>query len=111
MVVDAEGKIAGAKLKSDGSAIEYDGIGTMSKSKRNGVDPQEMIDGYGADTARLYVMSANPPTDTVLWSDEAVEGSFKFLRKLWRIVFDHREAGLVPRYSGGELSKELKELR
>ncbi|MDQ3028342.1 MAG: leucine--tRNA ligase, partial [Pseudomonadota bacterium] len=87
---DADGKVTSATLKADGSEIEYEGIGTMSKSKRNGVDPQEMIDKYGADTARLYVMSANPPTDTVLWSDESVEGSFKFLRKLWRIVHEHR---------------------
>jgi leucyl-tRNA synthetase len=60
---------------------------------------------------RLYVMSANPPTDTVLWSDEAMEGSFKFLRRLWKIIHDHREAGIVPRYSSGELTKELQELR
>nr|MDQ3028251.1 class I tRNA ligase family protein [Pseudomonadota bacterium] len=63
------------------------------------------------DTARLYVMSANPPTDTVLWSDESVEGSFKFLRKLWRIVHEHREAGLATRYSSGETTKQLAELR
>ena len=111
MIVDAEGTVTGAKLKSDGSAIDYDGIGTMSKSKRNGVDPRDMIDRYGADTARLYVMSANPPTDTVLWSDDAVDGSFKFLRKLWRIVFEHREKGLVTRFASGELNKELKDLR
>jgi leucyl-tRNA synthetase len=110
-VMDAEGRVTSVKLKSDGSAIDYDGIGTMSKSKRNGVDPQEMIDRYGADTARLYVMSANPPTDTVLWNDESVEGSFKFLRRLWKIIHDHREAGIVPRHVSGELTQELKELR
>ena len=83
----------------------------MSKSKSNGVDPQDMIDKYGADTARLYVMQANPPTDTMLWSDESVEGSFRFLRRLWKMVHDHRAEGLVPRYSAGELSKPLKDLR
>jgi leucyl-tRNA synthetase len=108
---DAEGKVAGAKLKSDGSAIDYEGIGTMSKSKRNGVDPQDMIDRYGADTARFYVMQANPPTDTVLWSDESVEGSFKFLRRLWTMVHGHVERGIVARYVEGELSSELRELR
>jgi leucyl-tRNA synthetase len=115
---DEEGKVTGATLKADGKPVSYDGIGTMSKSKRNGVDPQDMIDRYGADTARLYVMSANPPTDTVLWSDESVEGSFKFLRRLWKMVYDHREAGIAPRYpapsspGGGDgLSKELKALR
>jgi leucyl-tRNA synthetase len=109
--LDAEGNVTGASLKRDGSEIDYDGIGTMSKSRRNGVDPQDMIERYGADTARLYVMSANPPTDTVLWSDESVEGSFKFLRRLWRMVFEHREAGAADRYVRGELSSELGQLR
>jgi leucyl-tRNA synthetase len=111
IVADAEARITGAKLISDGSAVDYDGIGTMSKSKRNGVDPQDMIDRYGADTARFYVMQANPPTDTVLWSDESVEGSFKFLRRLWTMVHDHVQGGIVARYAQGELSSELRELR
>jgi leucyl-tRNA synthetase len=123
VMLDAEGKVTGAKLKSDGSAIEYDGIGTMSKSKRNGVDPQDMIERYGADTARFYVMQANPPTDTVLWSDESVEGSFKFLRRLWTMVHEHVQGGVVARWgdtphpsstrgmSLGELDSTLKELR
>jgi leucyl-tRNA synthetase len=115
VALDADGKVAGAKLKSDGSAIDYEGIGTMSKSKRNGVDPQEMIDRYGADTARFYVMQANPPTDTVLWSDESVEGSFKFLRRFWTMVHDHVAGGITARYASTahtpELSKELKDLR
>ncbi|MGZ5098347.1 MAG: leucine--tRNA ligase [Usitatibacter sp.] len=110
-VLDAEGHVAGAKLKSDGSAVDYDGIGTMSKSKRNGIDPQDMIDRYGADTARFYVMQANPPTDTMIWSDQTVDGSFKFLRGFWATVHEQVSAGVVPRYSAGELSKELKELR
>jgi leucyl-tRNA synthetase len=111
VAMDAEGKITGAKLKADGSAIDYEGIGTMSKSKRNGVDPQEMIDRYGADTSRFYVMQANPPTDTMLWSDDSVDGSFRFLRGYWKTVHDHQAAGIVPRHSSGELTKELKELR
>jgi leucyl-tRNA synthetase len=121
-LVDAEGKITGAKLKSDGTAVDYEGIGTMSKSKRNGVDPQDMIEKYGADTARFYVMQANPPTDTVLWSDESVDGSFRFLRRLWTMVHEHVSAGLPSssspsplgegRGEGSQnLSKELKELR
>jgi leucyl-tRNA synthetase len=120
-VVDGEGRITGAKLKADGSKIDYDGIGTMSKSKRNGVDPQDMIERYGADTARLYVMEASPPTDTVLWSDSAVNGAQRFLNRLWTIVHAHIEAGVVPRYptptpalpqgGGSELSGELKALR
>ncbi|MGE5093555.1 MAG: leucine--tRNA ligase [Betaproteobacteria bacterium] len=110
-ITDAEGRITGAKSRKDGSPVDYDGIGTMSKSKRNGVDPQDMIERYGADTARLFVMEANPPTDTVLWSDKAVEGANRFLRRLWKMVADHVEAGVVPRYVSGELSAELRSLR
>jgi len=82
VVRDAKGKIVSAKTK-DGRAVVYDGIGTMSKSKNNGVDPQALIDRYGADTARFYTMFASPPTNTLEWSDESVEGSYRFLRKLW----------------------------
>jgi leucyl-tRNA synthetase len=109
---DAEGKVVGAKLRADGSLVDYDGIGTMSKSKRNGVDPQDMIDRYGADTARFYVMQANPPTDTMIWSDSSVDGSFRFLRGLWKTVHDHLSAGPVARFAGkGELSRDLRDLR
>ncbi len=111
ITLDAEGKVAGATLKADGKPVVYDGIGTMSKSKRNGVDPQDMIDRYGADTARFYVMQASAPTDTVLWSDESVDGSFRFLRRLWTMVHGHVEAGVVARGAHGEISAELKELR
>src|SRR6185295_16912723 len=67
VVRDAKGKIVSARTK-DGRAVVYDGIGTMSKSKNNGVDPQELIDRYGADTARFYTMFASPPTNTLEWS-------------------------------------------
>jgi leucyl-tRNA synthetase len=70
-----------------------------------------MIERYGADTARFYVMQANPPTDTVLWSDESVDGAFRFLRRLWTMVHEHVAAGVLPRYSTGELDSTLKELR
>jgi leucyl-tRNA synthetase len=79
---DARGKIVAAKTR-DGRDLVYDGIGTMSKSKNNGVDPQELIDKYGADTARFYTIFASPPTNTLEWSDESVEGSYRFLRRLW----------------------------
>src|SRR5213076_406665 len=80
---DAKGKILSAKRNADGVPVIYDGIGTMSKSKNNGVDPQALIDKYGADTARFYTMFASPPTSTLEWSDESVEGSYKFLRRVW----------------------------
>jgi leucyl-tRNA synthetase len=79
---DAKGKIVAAQAK-DGRAVTYDGIGTMSKSKNNGVDPQALIDKYGADTARFYIIFASPPTNTLEWSDESVEGSFRFLKRVW----------------------------
>src|SRR4051812_20638824 len=83
---DAKGKILSAKTKS-GKEVTYDGIGTMSKSKNNGVDPQALIDQYGADTARFYTMFASPPTNTLEWSDESVEGSYRFLRRVWAYCF------------------------
>src|SRR5438132_2121962 len=79
---DPKGKILSAKTK-DGTPVVYDGIGTMSKSKNNGVDPQDLTDKYGADTARFFVIFASPPTNTLEWSDEGVEGSYRFLRRLW----------------------------
>ena len=61
----------------------FDGIGTMSKSRNNGVDPQQLIEKYGADTARFFIIFASPPTSTLEWSDEGVEGSYRFLKRLW----------------------------
>jgi leucyl-tRNA synthetase len=82
---DAGGKIIGAKLKSDGSAVDYQGVGTMSKSKNNGVDPQDLINTYGADTARLFVMFASPPEQTLEWNDAGVEGAHRFLKRVWAV--------------------------
>ena len=88
-VFDDAGKIIGAKLIKAvgdlpvGTAIDYEGVGTMSKSKNNGVDPQELIGKYGADTARLYTMFTAPPEATLEWNDAAVEGSYRFLRRVW----------------------------
>ena len=91
-VHDAKGQVIGAKLKSDGTAIEYGGVGTMSKSKNNGVDPQSLIDQYGADTARLFVMFASPPEQTLEWSGTGVEGAHRFLRRLWTTAHARHEA-------------------
>jgi leucyl-tRNA synthetase len=108
---DAQGRISGGKLKADGKTVEYGGMGTMSKSKMNGVDPQAIINEYGADTARLFMMFTSPPEQSLEWSDEGVVGAFRFLKRLWRIVFEHVEQGVVPRYSSGELNGEQKALR
>ncbi|MEO8440970.1 MAG: class I tRNA ligase family protein, partial [Betaproteobacteria bacterium] len=83
IAVDAGGKRTGATLKSDGGTVESGGIGTMSKSKNNGVDPQSLIEEYGADTARLFTMFASSPEDTLLWNDAGVEGASRFLKRLW----------------------------
>ncbi|MEN9892342.1 MAG: hypothetical protein RLY78_2637, partial [Pseudomonadota bacterium] len=102
-VLDAGGKTIGATLKSDGSAVDYGGIGTMSKSKNNGIDPQALIDQYGADTARLFVMFASPPEQTLEWNDAAVEGAHRFLKRVWGFGAKHREA--LQRATAGDLSQ------
>jgi leucyl-tRNA synthetase len=90
---DSKGKIVSAKRTSDGTRVVYDGIGTMSKSKNNGVDPQALIDQYGADTARFYAMFASPPTNTLEWSDESVEGSYRFLKRVWSYALKFEKGG------------------
>lgn len=89
-ITDDKGAIIGAKLKSDGSKVDYGGISTMSKSKNNGVDPQSLIDNHGADTARLFVMFASPPEQTLEWSDSGVDGAHRFLRRLWSFCHNHQ---------------------
>ena len=97
-VTDASGKVVGAQLKNPvgdlpaGTPIDYEGVGTMSKSKNNGVDPQSLIDTFGADTARLYTMFTAPPEATLEWNDSAVEGSFRFLRRVWNFAVKHEAA-------------------
>ena len=81
-VLDGHGRIEGGQL-ADGRIVEFGGIGKMGKSERNGVDPQDLIDKYGADTARLYTMFTAPPEATLEWNDAAVEGSYRFLRRVW----------------------------
>ncbi|TVT75089.1 MAG: leucine--tRNA ligase [Denitromonas halophila] len=86
---DAKGHITGATLSADGTVLEHE-LTTMSKSKNNGVDPQSLIEQYGADTARFFMMFAAPPEQTLEWSDSGVEGAFRFLRRVWN--FGHRYA-------------------
>ncbi len=108
---DDKGVILSAKCIADGQSVEYGGIGTMSKSKKNGVDPQPLIEQYGADTARLFMMFAAPPENTLEWSDAGVEGASRFLNRLWKLAYAHVEQGVVAAYSGGGLSAELKSVR
>ena len=75
-----------AVLRADGREVESGGVVTMSKSKNNGVDPQVLVDEFGADTARLFMMFAAPPEQTLEWSDEGVQGAFRFIKRLWKAV-------------------------
>ncbi|WP_300411325.1 leucine--tRNA ligase, partial [uncultured Alcanivorax sp.] len=83
----------------------------MSKSKGNTVDPQEMIEEYGADTVRLFMMFAAPPEQSLEWNDSGVEGAFRFLKRLWRLVAEHVEAGLPGALNVDSLDDNAKALR
>ena len=109
---DEQGKRFGAVLRADNQTVESGGIGTMSKSKNNGVDPQQLVESYGADTARLFMMFASPPTQTLEWSDTGVEGAFRFLKRLWRLAYSHLQAGIpAGQLQADTLSPQLKSLR
>ncbi|TBO27673.1 leucine--tRNA ligase [Aquabacterium lacunae] len=121
-VLDGAGKVVGARLinavdSADGelpvgTAIDYEGVGTMSKSKNNGIDPQQLIDTFGADTARLFTMFASPPEQTLEWNDAGVEGAHRFVKRVWNFGAKHgallKDAGAVVQ---AELSAEAKALR
>jgi leucyl-tRNA synthetase len=111
VTLDDKGNRVGAVLMADGLPVESGGIGTMSKSKNNGVDPQALIEQYGADTARLFMMFAAPPEDTLEWSDEGVAGASRFLRRLWKLVAEHVNTGLPARTDFSSLPAPLKALR
>lgn len=90
--LDDRGRPVSALLKQDGGAVEIGGVEKMAKSKNNGIDPQTLIDQYGADTARLFVMFAAPPEQQLEWSDAGVEGAARFLRRLWQFSYQHAVA-------------------
>jgi len=110
LIHDAGGKVTGAKSVADGQPVDFQGMGTMSKSKRNGVDPQSLIEQYGADTARLFMMFAAPPEQTLEWSDSGVEGSHRFLRRVWTFASEFDGIGKEPADLTG-LSADAKNLR
>ncbi|MDP4075888.1 leucine--tRNA ligase [Acidovorax sp. A1169] len=125
-VLDAQGRITGGKLNeaegrfAQGLLLEYGGVGKMGKTERNGVDPQDLIARYGADTARLYTMFTAPPEATLEWNDAAVEGSYRFLRRVWNFGFKlaaiDRDAALASVAGATSLAdvqfgKEAKALR
>ncbi|KES20392.1 MULTISPECIES: leucine--tRNA ligase [unclassified Pseudomonas] len=108
---DAKAKVTGARLKTDGLPVEIGGTEKMSKSKNNGVDPQAMIDAYGADTCRLFMMFASPPDMSLEWSDSGVEGASRFLRRVWRLAQAHVNAGFAAAVAQDTLDDAQKEIR
>ncbi|CAI8718651.1 MULTISPECIES: leucine--tRNA ligase [Pseudomonas] len=108
---DAKAKIIGATLKTDGLPVEIGGTEKMSKSKNNGVDPQAMIEAYGADTCRLFMMFASPPDMSLEWSDSGVEGANRFLRRVWRLAQAHVAQGLPGKLDVASLDDAQKVIR
>ena len=108
---DAKAKVIGAKLASDDLPVEIGGTEKMSKSKNNGVDPQAMIDAYGADTCRLFMMFASPPDMSLEWSDSGVEGANRFLRRVWRLAHVHVSHGPAGQLDTTNLNDEQKAVR
>jgi leucyl-tRNA synthetase len=108
--LDAHGHIVGGTT-ADGKAVEYGGVGKMGKTERNGVDPQDLIDQYGADTARLFVMFVGGPEDASVWSDTGVEGSSRFLRRLWHFAARHAETLRAAHSDVSQLGNAAKALR
>ncbi|MFM9269156.1 leucine--tRNA ligase [Halomonas elongata] len=108
---DDKGRPVSAMLVADGQPVEMGGIEKMSKSKNNGVDPQAMIDRFGADTVRLFMMFAAPPEQSLEWSDSGVEGAHRFLKRLWRLIAEHLEAGTPATLDTESLDDAQRELR
>ncbi len=100
-----------AVLRADGGAVESGGVVTMSKSKNNGVDPQALVDEFGADTARLFTMFAAPPEQTLEWSDEGVQGAYRFIKRLWKAVHDHVAHGAAATLDRASLNAAQRTLR
>ena len=92
-------------------AVTHEGLGKMSKSEGNGVDPEGLIERFGADTARLFIMFASPPEQTLEWSDEGVQGASRFIRRLWHGVYEHVAAGPAPALQASALTEAQRELR
>ncbi|MEE8494861.1 MAG: leucine--tRNA ligase [Xanthomonadales bacterium] len=108
---DQKGRPTGAKLRSDGQSVEIGAVEKMSKSKNNGIDPEGLVERYGADTVRLFSMFASPPDQALEWSDTGVEGASRFLRRVWSQVMEHVESGPVEALDAASLNTEEKEIR
>ena len=108
---DDKGRVTEATLNSDGQPVLSAGMSKMSKSKNNGIDPQKVIDQYGADTVRLFMMFTAPPEQTLEWSDSAVEGAHRFIKRIYTLVGDFANSGAADALDIGTLNNEQKALR
>jgi leucyl-tRNA synthetase len=108
---DPKGKPIGAKMISDGQPVVIGAVEKMSKSKNNGIDPEGLVELYGADTVRLFSMFASPPDQSLEWSDSGVEGASRFLRRVWSQVTSHIESGPTVALDTASLNAEEKEIR
>ena len=108
---DEKGQITSAISKIDGKPVKSAGMSKMSKSKNNGIDPQAVIEQYGADTVRLFIMFTSPPEQTLEWSDSGVEGAHRFLKRVWKLAYDFKQAGDAPELAGLTLNAKQKQLR
>ncbi|WP_434213210.1 leucine--tRNA ligase [[Pseudomonas] boreopolis] len=108
---DDKARVVGAILKSDGQPVLIGGTEKMSKSKNNGVDPQAMVDKYGADTVRLFSMFAAPPEQSLEWNEAGVDGMARFLRRLWAQVHRHVADGAAPALDAAALDAGQKAMR
>lgn len=95
----------------EGRELVHTGMSKMSKSKNNGVDPQIMVEKYGADTVRLFMMFAAPPELTTEWQESGVEGANRFIRRVWRLVYEHVQKGKTAPLDISSLTPEQKDLR
>ena len=108
-IKNEKGQIISAKLRKNGESVEIGGQEKMSKSKNNGVDPQFIIERFGADSARLFMMFTAPPEFSLEWSENGLEGANRFIKKIWRYVFDHTHR--KQENIDGELGSEHKKLQ
>ena len=108
---DSHGRMVGAHLKADGLPVSIGPVEKMSKSKNNGVDPQALIDAYGADTVRLFSMFASPPDQQLEWNQSGVEGMSRFLKRVWRMLGEFAQGGPTPAFDTSAMTAADRVLR
>ncbi|MCL1123818.1 leucine--tRNA ligase [Shewanella surugensis] len=107
---DDKGRVIKA-IDNEGHELVYTGMSKMSKSKNNGIDPQAMVEKYGADTVRLFMMFASPPELTLEWQESGVEGAHRFIKRLWKLAHDHISQGPTSELDVASLSADQQALR